>query len=188
MIPTSLWRTREDLPQLLNYLKLTGQGAEIGVYAGDFSEHIRRHWRGHLLFCIDEWKHQLEGCEGYATNVDNDTFERLYQKVKLMASKYPGAVELIRDSSRSASKRFIGGKLDFVYIDANHSYDSVMEDIRLWWPTLAAGGLMAGHDYGRSCDNYSVRRAVTAWAAEAGKPVHVTGPGDYNPSWLIEKR
>jgi predicted O-methyltransferase YrrM len=37
--------------------------------------------------------------------------------------------------------------LDFVYIDANHTYQAVKEDIRLWYPKVKSGGLIMGHDY-----------------------------------------
>ena len=37
--------------------------------------------------------------------------------------------------------------LDFIYIDANHAYDFVVEDINLWFPKLKKGGIFSGHDY-----------------------------------------
>lgn len=38
------------------------------------------------------------------------------------------------------------GSLDFVYIDGNHSEEYVRQDIRLWWPKVKIGGMLAGHD------------------------------------------
>jgi Methyltransferase domain len=32
-------------------------------------------------------------------------------------------------------------------LDANHSYESVKEDIEAWFPKVKKGGLFAGHDY-----------------------------------------
>ena len=37
--------------------------------------------------------------------------------------------------------------LDFVYLDALHSYRDCMNDLIAWFPKLKAGGLMAGDDY-----------------------------------------
>ena len=37
--------------------------------------------------------------------------------------------------------------LDFVFIDADHSYESVLDDIILWYPKVKSGGIIAGHDY-----------------------------------------
>jgi hypothetical protein len=39
------------------------------------------------------------------------------------------------------------GPPHFVYIDAAHDYDSVRDDLAAWYPKLAPGGLIGGHDY-----------------------------------------
>ena len=37
--------------------------------------------------------------------------------------------------------------LDFVYIDGNHKYDSVIEDLNTWYPKVKYRGIIAGDDY-----------------------------------------
>jgi len=37
--------------------------------------------------------------------------------------------------------------VDFVFIDAEHTYKYVNGDIQAWLPKLKKGGIMAGHDY-----------------------------------------
>ena len=37
--------------------------------------------------------------------------------------------------------------LDFVFVDADHKYESVKNDILRWLPKLREGGVMLGHDY-----------------------------------------
>ena len=39
--------------------------------------------------------------------------------------------------------------LDFVYIDGNHHFDFVMQDIIEWSKKVRAGGVVSGHDYYR---------------------------------------
>jgi len=39
-------------------------------------------------------------------------------------------------------------KADLIFLDADHAYDSVAQDIRLWWPHVIEGGVLAMHDYG----------------------------------------
>jgi len=37
--------------------------------------------------------------------------------------------------------------LDFVYVDADHSYEGCKRDMNAWWSKLKKGGVMVGHDY-----------------------------------------
>lgn len=43
--------------------------------------------------------------------------------------------------------RTIGLQAELIYLDANHSYDSVATDLRSFWPLLAPGGVFIAHDY-----------------------------------------
>lgn len=54
--------------------------------------------------------------------------------------------------------------LDFIYIDAAHSYDEVLEDCRILWPLVKEGGLIGGHDWSAS----EVDKAVKEFASEIG--------------------
>jgi hypothetical protein len=66
-------------------------------------------------------------------------------------------VDVIVEDSKIAHGRFAEGSLDFVFIDGDHSYEGVRQDITNWLPKVRRGGTLAGHDYGNS---ESVRRAV----------------------------
>ena len=52
-----------------------------------------------------------------------------------------------RALSVEAAKEFADESLDFIYIDATHTFEAVSQDLLAWWPKLKPGGLMAGHDY-----------------------------------------
>eukprot|EP00928_Gymnodinium_smaydae_P084061 TRINITY_DN672_c2_g1_i1.p1 TRINITY_DN672_c2_g1~~TRINITY_DN672_c2_g1_i1.p1 ORF type:complete len:553 (-),score=101.76 TRINITY_DN672_c2_g1_i1:13-1671(-) len=52
-----------------------------------------------------------------------------------------------RTSSVGASEAFPDGSLDVVYIDADHKWWSVVQDLAAWWPKLRRGGVMLGHDF-----------------------------------------
>ena len=66
------------------------------------------------------------------------------------------AVEVIADMS-----------LDFVFLDADHSREAVVEDLRGWAPKIALGGLLCGHDYGHPLFP-GVKDAVDAFVASTG--------------------
>ena len=56
---------------------------------------------------------------------------------------------MIRKPSGEAYKDIIG-LVDFVYIDGNHDYDFVMDDIRKYYPLIKKGGVIGGHDFNGS--------------------------------------
>jgi predicted O-methyltransferase YrrM len=120
-----------------------GRGAEIGTFQGAFSKYILEKWNG-TLYMIDVW----DAIEGYIDISNHANFDN---KVYLDAMNSIEGMEdrgiMIRSTSEKASQIFSDGSLDFVYIDANHSYDYVVQDLQLWYPKVKSGGLVMGHDY-----------------------------------------
>merc|ERR1711933_355569 len=54
-------------------------------------------------------------------------------------------------ASAVASHRLGDSMLDLVFIDAAHDLKAVETDLRMWWPKLRDGGILAGHDFSMSC-------------------------------------
>ena len=50
-------------------------------------------------------------------------------------------------SRPEAASLFENGSLDFVFLDADHSFESVWQDLRVWYPKIRIGGILAGHDF-----------------------------------------
>jgi predicted O-methyltransferase YrrM len=50
-------------------------------------------------------------------------------------------------TSKDASTLFDDNSLEFVFLDAEHLYDDVLQDLNLWYPKVRSGGIIAGHDY-----------------------------------------
>ena len=65
----------------------------------------------------------------------------------------------IKKTSVEAVKSFADGILDFVFIDGDHNYETVKQDIILWPPKLKGGGILCGDDYGKE-HIPGVKRAV----------------------------
>ena len=61
-------------------------------------------------------------------------------------SPYPFVQTIISDTV-TASEQFEDGSLDWLFVDADHTYEGVTADIVAWWPKLKPGGLISGHDY-----------------------------------------
>lgn len=58
--------------------------------------------------------------------------------------------------THNAVKLYEDNSLDFIYVDASHREEDVLNDILLWFPKLKIGGIMAGDDW----QKVGVRNAV----------------------------
>jgi predicted O-methyltransferase YrrM len=120
-------------------------GAEIGVYTGHYSEVLCRAHPGMKLYCIDPWEVYESGVkEVYSQN--QEALTNFYEETKKRLAPYN--CEIIRKPSMEAVKDFKPNSLDFVYIDANHDFKHVTEDLDAWANIVRDGGIVAGHDYG----------------------------------------
>jgi predicted O-methyltransferase YrrM len=132
---------RQTLTQWFSDLKLK-TGVEVGVERGVYSEVIARNNPQMKLYLVDPW----EAYKGYREHVSQSKLDGFYELTKEKMSKYK-KVELIRKYSSDASKDFKDNSLDMVYIDANHEFRHVVNDIADWYPKVKKGGILSGHDY-----------------------------------------
>ena len=121
-----------------------GRGVEVGTFKGAYSRSILEKWNG-TLFMVDVWKSL--GSEYSDMNNHSNFKHWVYADVMDSIEGMEDRGIMIRSTSKIAASLFIDGSLDFVYIDANHAYDFVKEDIDLWYPKVKKGGYILGHDY-----------------------------------------
>lgn len=140
-------------------------GAEIGVFAGELSRRLLS--RADLtLYLVDSWT--AEHNPTYAASGDFHTTltqaqqERYYRITHDMIYFAGPRARILRKDSREAAKDIPDASLDFVFIDADHSYEGCKADIEAWRPKVKAGGFISGHDYENTdfpC--WGVKKAVT---------------------------
>jgi hypothetical protein len=122
---------------------LFGKGAEIGTFKGQFSKQILNNWSG-TLYMIDVWRPLGDEYLDASNHAEHlDAYSETMKNIEGLESR----AIMIRADSEIASDMFSNESLDFVYIDANHAYDYVVQDINLWYPKVKKGGYMWGHDY-----------------------------------------
>jgi tetratricopeptide (TPR) repeat protein len=138
---------RELFPLVLNELGLKGVGAEVGVQQGKFSERILRVWEGRALYSIDPWREFSATEYADVSNVSQAKQDGNYLETLRRLMPFHRRSIVWRLTSREAADLLPDQNLDFAYIDADHSYRGVSEDIRLWYPKVKPGGVLAGHDY-----------------------------------------
>jgi len=118
-------------------------GAEIGVKEGRFISYLLNAFPSLRMYAVDPWEQQPECNEDY---LEWD-FNGIYNTYKNNVFKNVNRVIELKEYSKTAAEKVADGSLDFVFIDAQHDYDSVKRDIELWQPKVREGGLLSGHDY-----------------------------------------
>jgi predicted O-methyltransferase YrrM len=110
-----------------------------------------RAWGGHLT-CVDAWETEQHGASvSMSECCANIKAAGVQQFVSLCQSRIDVA----------AAARL--GQIDYLYIDADHTFDAVTSDLESWWPHLKVGGLIAGDDYDDPADTEVPPNVTRAW-------------------------
>jgi hypothetical protein len=158
--------------RLVKMLPTYAVGAEVGVWKGDFSASLIRYTRPRELHLIDPWAFQEDvpkawyGGLAAHSQADMDAISQGVQD-RFASEIAAGSVQVHRAPSSDALSSLGDESLDWIYIDGNHLYEGVMEDLTAALPKLRPGGLMACDDYGSpGWWEDGVRRAVDDFVAE----------------------
>jgi hypothetical protein len=138
---------RNLFPHVLNFLGYAGDGVEVGVQAGHYSEIILKSWLGRRLYSVDPWRVWNSATYRDPANVTQQRQDQLFLEAKARLEPFQERSVILRKTSREASGDFADRSLDFVYLDAQHHYDAIREDLRLWHSKVKPGGIVAGDDY-----------------------------------------
>ncbi len=163
-----LFRTRHrSRLAVLRLLPTQAVCAEIGVWRGDFSRLILKHTLPHHLYLVDCWQYQPEfdpvGQEDPGTR--QVFFESMYTQVQAELGTRPN-VTVLRAFSSEIGAQIPAETLDWVYLDANHFYEPVKNDLEIYFHKVKPGGFIVGDDYDWGGGaGYPVRTAVTEFVA-----------------------
>ena len=117
--------------------------------------------------------------------LSKDQADSLRDSVNKMLSSYK-VVETINKTSIEAAN-LISERLDFVYLDGDHSYKNVKKELELYYPKVKSGGLLAGHDF--NGDDNGVERAVIEFFGAKGLQVNTNldlEDGQTGEWWIIK--
>lgn len=139
-----IYNTREDF---LASLPKGGVIAEIGVFGGDHARSMLTICKPERLILIDPWQTiPKTKMNARWARMPQGELDQYYARVCSEFSKHPN-VEILKMGSLEAAERFDDGHFDWVYIDADHSYEAVSQDLEAWFPKIKKGGFLCGHDY-----------------------------------------
>jgi SAM-dependent methyltransferase len=152
---------RPDREQVRDFIlrRMPNHGvvAEIGVDLGDFSERILALNRPRELHLIDPWTVESGEYRQRATGSPESTIEsprklETVARFSVVRDRFAsdiagGGVILHRANSDVAGAEFPDEFFDWVYIDGNHSYEFVHQDLELYYRKLKPGGYIVCDDY-----------------------------------------
>lgn len=143
--------------------------AEIGSYVGDSTEIFANNFS--VVYSIDPWKNGYDDSDG-ASKSDMKAVEAQFDS---LVKKYSNILK-----NKKSSLEFVetveNEFFDFVYIDGNHQYEAVRQDIAAWLPKVKSGGFIGGHDW-KNAPHPGVEKAVREMI---GEPDHTF----LDTSWL----
>jgi hypothetical protein len=173
------WRRRRaERAKLLSLLPKDAVCAEVGTYRGDFAAAILKTSKPKQLYLIDSWEHRSEekyegASYGGHALAGQQGMDAMYESVvaRFRAEIDSGAIVVKRARSPDAAAGFADESLDWVYIDADHSYEGVRHDLDAYYGKVKPGGFIAGDDYGQGDKwfGHGVTRAVDEFASHSAQ-------------------
>ncbi len=155
-----------------------GEGVELGVAKGKYSEIILRNDRVRRLWGVDRWSDHHDATE-------------YVEASQRLASTSSGRSILLRMTFEEALSHFPDESLDFVYIDGYaHTGQEGGKTIEQWWQKVRPDGILAGHDYHPKW--IATMNAVDQFVERHGLDLQLTlfadePNADPYPSWWVEK-
>lgn len=129
-------------------LDVSGTYVEIGTCWGGFADFLMKNTPVTQLICVDPYKHYPGDI--YIDSLNMMTQQECDKKFSMVCNRllgdFPNKVVMFREESVKASLQIQDNSLSFCYIDGNHCYNSVREDILAWLPKIKNGGILAGDD------------------------------------------
>lgn len=138
--------------ELLDNVPEGGVFVELGAYKGKSTSFIvteinnqNRNIQFHTIdtFEGDSGSNDEEEIEAYRKVNVSKMFDEFSENTKHLKEHF----NVIVGKSDESSKFFEDNSVDVIFIDAGHSYDAVIRDIKSWLPKIKDGGIMSGHDY-----------------------------------------
>jgi predicted O-methyltransferase YrrM len=135
--------------------------AEIGCFSGQSTEVFAS--RVDKLIAVDSWDDAtLLG----NTALTQYPMARVKECFLERMERFGNKIHVINMPSLDAAKHIPDGSLSMIYIDADHRYEAVKDDIAAWYPKIRIGGFIAGHDYNEQNWGPQVSRAVKEMVGE----------------------
>lgn len=143
-----------DKSFVLNNFPAQSRGVEIGVWKGEYSKVIADRISPTALYLCDPWlftpQHPDRWYGGTQATSQQD-MDNIYGNVVDMFADNPN-VHVIRDVGANLLNYIQAGTLDWTYIDGDHSYEAVLQDLIISYELVKPEGFITGDDFDNGND------------------------------------
>lgn len=149
---------KSTIEPIINFLKTKQDGIflELGVLGGStlLGIHDTCKSRGIKIYGVDPWE-KLMNSNGVPIEQIGETVwankmiarKTMREHLQNIISTHSLNIKLFHDLSEAIVNYFDDESIDCIHVDANHSYEGVMNDMKLFWPKLKSSGMMLMDDY-----------------------------------------
>jgi hypothetical protein len=180
--------TRDDM--IAEFIKPGMVCCEIGTFKGEFAKKMSA-LNPQVVVCIDGFHHMMASGDQDGNNVTEVFMPTVYEELCKEAEKYRFVIA--RGWSFDVLPTLPNEIFDFIYVDADHSYEGCKRDLILCSEKIKKGGIIAGHDYfvniAKHKGDFScgVGKAVNEFCEERGWEVIALGM-DGCVSYALKKK
>lgn len=131
--------SEEELRWLYQTAQKMKSIVEIGCWRGRSTHALLSGCKG-LVYAVDNWDPAFAGIEPIHHQAMKDARKYFFENVGHFRN-----LQVLEMVSLKAAEAFQDKSVEMVFIDADHSYESVMADIAAWLPKTIK--MICGHDY-----------------------------------------
>jgi SAM-dependent methyltransferase len=158
----------------------TIRGAEIGVFRGENAAYLLGTLPTLRLWLVDAWSpspyEQDRNRFHSMASGGPDRFTVWESQAQRAVAFAVDRYVVVKQDFRVAAG-LVPSQLDFVFLDAAHSYEDTRDQIAVWARKVRPGGIVAGHDYGYPQPGFEgVKAAVDLAAFDRCKTLEINPP------------
>lgn len=175
-----------DIRPMIEYIKKNYNnkqlvGAEIGVAYGENAFNILSVLNINKMFLIDPY--EITQDFPFDQQIDwtrHKNPDEIYNICRKKLQPFKEKIVFIKKPSNQAAKDINLG-LDFLYIDGNHKYEYIKNDLNLYYPLVKPNGIIGGDDFSGSF--IGVSKAVLEFVNKNNLELY----GKNKDWWFIKK-
>jgi hypothetical protein len=171
-----VFETREDMinilvEKFLNYV-------EVGIFEGKFSEYIANTLHPYKFALIDIFQGVTGSGDQDGNNFKYIQLENTYNTWKGYEKMFPNNISVLKGLSHNILPTLEDDYYTMIYLDADHSYEGTLRDLKLSYPKVKHGGWIMGHDYemnmkkAKQSYSFGVKQAVDEFCKEYDQEIY----------------